>query len=311
MKYKDYYESLGVKKDASQDEIKKAYRKLAKKHHPDANSGNKASEEKFKEISEAYEVLGDKEKRTKYDNFGQESNFQNGYDFDPSQYGFGNNTRYEYRTTGTDDFSDFFNAFFGGGSFAGNDVFANASRASRYRRDYPTKGEDLETEIEISLEEGFNGAEKRVVLRNEGGSKTITFKVPAGIKEGEKIKLSGQGKPGVSKGKNGDLYMSVKFKSKGNFELDGINLNKTVELKPWEAALGDEIPIDTIDGRIIVKIPSGVQSDSRIRLAGKGYKDRNGKRGDLFIKVRIMNPSIISNEMRELYEKMSKLYRTE
>lgn len=303
MQYKDYYAILGVDKKANQDEIKKVYRKLAKKYHPDTHPGDKKSEEKFKEINEAYEVLGDPEKRKKYDEFGQGFNFQNGYDFDPSQYGFGNNVRYEYKAGTDKHFSDFFNMFFGGNAFDLNDMLNRSARGGRFSRSYAMDGEDSEAEIEITPEEGFSGAEKRVTLWGSGGEKTISFRIPPGIQQGEKIKLSGQGSPGMNGGRNGDLYLKVSFKP-GRFEMDGIHLQFTVDLAPWEAALGTEIPFDTIDGKIIVKLPAGVQTDSRIRVGGKGYKGKNGTRGDLFIKVRIVNPTVLSKEEKELYEKL-------
>ncbi|HOJ09372.1 MAG TPA: DnaJ C-terminal domain-containing protein [Clostridiales bacterium] len=319
MEYKDYYKILGVGKSAGQEEIKKAYRKLAKKYHPDSHPGDKKSEEKFKEINEAYEVLGNEEKRKKYDTLGSGFNFQNGYDFDPSQFGYGKNARYEYRTgTGGgpgagSGFSDFFNMFFGGDSFNINDIlhdFAGAGTGNKgfsYAQ-YPVNGNDVEAEIEITPEEGFAGTEKRVRFNISGNDKTISFKIPPGIKHGEKIKISGQGNTGINGGRNGDLYLQVKFVDNTRFQVDGANLVTTVDLFPWDAALGSEIPVDTIDGRIMVKIPSGIQSDSKIRVAGKGYRDTKGKRGDLFLKIRIVNPQWFANEEKELLKQLKDTY---
>ena len=308
MKYKDYYQILGVDKNAAQDEIKKAYRRLAKKYHPDAHPGDKKAEEKFKEINEAHEVLGDEEKRKKYDKFGQNFNFYNGYEFDPAQYGFGNNIRYEYWTGGANDFSDFFNMFFGGRGFDFDGIFsrmrtgASMGEEDAFSKQFSPRGQDIEAEIEITAEEGFKGAEKRVAIGGNGIQKTISFKVPPGIKPGEKIKLAGQGNRGINGGKNGDLYLKVNFKP-GRFELNGSDLEAFIDLAPWEAALGAEIPFNTIDGRIIVKIPAGVQTGSKIRVAGKGYRDGK-RRGDLYIKVRIVNPPALSIQERDLYEKL-------
>lgn len=312
MQYRNYYDILGVGKKASQDEIKKAYRKLAKKYHPDTNPGNKESEEKFKAANEAYEVLGDEEKRKKYDNLGEGFNFQDGYDFDPSQFGYGKNVKYEYKTGNAGDFSDFFNLFFGGGSFGGSsfdfdDILGRSGNARSFSRNYSMQGEDSEAEIEITPEEAFNGIEKRVTISGRGSDKTISFRVPPGIREGEKIKLSGQGSPGTNGGKSGDLYLKIRFKPGSRFEIDNDNLQAVLSLSPWEAALGGEIPFDTIDGRIIVKIPPGVQTDSKIRVAGKGYKNRNGGRGDLFLKIRMVNPNSLSKEEKELYEKLKQV----
>jgi len=324
LKFKDYYETLGVSKDASQEDIKKAYRKLAKKYHPDVCPGDKKAEEKFKEINEAYEVLGDPEKRKAYDQLGQGYNFKDGFDFDPSQFGFGKNVRYEYSTGNLEDFSDFFNMFFsrvrsgknafsdfgdledfigfeGFGTGSDFDIFTGR-RSADARKD----GKDAEASIEITPEEGFNGVEKKISIRTGKGEKTISFKIPAGVKSGEKIRLAGQGNPGLNGGKNGDLYLVVNFK-KGKFELDGINLNSTIDITPWDAALGAELPFDSIDGRILVKIPAGIQTDNKIRIAGKGYRDRSGKRGDLYLRARIVNPKVLTKEQREMYEKLKKL----
>lgn len=306
MKYRDYYEILGVNKASSQDDIKKAYRKLAKKHHPDANPNNKISEEKFKEISEAYEVLGDIEKRKKYDELGNQANFKNGYDFDPAQAGFGD-YRYEQRSGSSNDFSDFFNEFFSGSSNNMNDLFGGRTTSARRSRSFAQDGGDSEAEISITPEEGFHGHEKRVSFRGGISERTISFKIPAGIKPGEKIKLSGQGEPGSNGGKNGDLYIKVSFIEDGKLKVNGLDLEMALDLMPWDAALGSEATVDIIDDRILLKTPPGIQTEGKIRVAGKGYKDRSGKRGDLYIKVRIVNPKVVTGELNELYMKMKQL----
>lgn len=312
MKFKDYYKILGVDKKSTQDEIKKAYRKLAKKYHPDTNPGDKASEEKFKEANEAYEVLGDEEKRKKYDQFGNEGQFYNGADFDPSQYGFGNNVRYEYSTGGNSDFSDFFNMFFGGGdpfgSFGSDGIFGHKrGRGSRFTRSTQLSGEDREAVLEISLEDGFSGAERMFSIRGANKEKTISLKIPAGIKPGEKIKLAGQGGPGVNGGRNGDLYLRVEFKRDSSYELEGLNIESPIELYPWETALGSEVTVTTLDGRISVKIPAGIKTGNRIRVPGKGYKDKKGSRGDLFLRVKLVNPDKMNKEQMELYKKLKEI----
>jgi curved DNA-binding protein len=308
MKYKDYYQVLGVDKNASSEEIKKAFRKLAKKFHPDANQKNIKAEEKFKEINEAYEVLGDQEKRKKYDKFGGQNDFQNGYDFDPSQYGFGNNTRYSYTTTNADNYSDFFNAFFGGNGMDFDSIFNNHSGTKYSSRESgsfvrSTKGEDVEAVIEISPEEGLLGTEKKVTFRGSKGEKTLTFKIPKGVRDGEKIKLKSQGESSIYGGEHGDLYLIVKFKE-GKYILEGNDLLKELDLLPWDAALGGEINVETPDDKILVKIPPGIQTGSKIRLSKKGYIDRNNNRGDLYLKIRIVNPSVINSRTKELYEKL-------
>jgi curved DNA-binding protein len=302
MEYKDYYKTLGVDKNATQDEIKKAFRKLAKKYHPDANPDNKAAEDKFKDLNEANEVLSDPEKRKKYDTFGSSSDFQGNTDFDPSQYGF-DNMRYERRTGAGEDHSDFFNMFFGDSGFDLGSIFNRAQRAQTQ------DGEDIDTAIEITAEEGFHGTEKKITLRTSSGDKNLTFKVPKGVKDGEKIRLKGQGNPGYQGGKPGDLYLTVKFKQGGRISIEGRDLSLTLDIMPWEAALGAELSVETIDGKITLKVPAGVQTDSKLRLAKKGYIDRKGVRGDLYIKMRIVNPKTISQESKVLYEKLRDLYR--
>ncbi|MFZ7120487.1 MAG: DnaJ C-terminal domain-containing protein [Eubacteriaceae bacterium] len=304
MKYKNYYDILGVEKSASKDDIKKAYRKLAKKYHPDTNPEDKKAEENFKNINEAYEVLSDKDKKNKYDNMGQQFDFQGGHDFDPSQYGFGNNARYEYHTGSDTDFSDFFNAFFGGYSDFDVENMYNRSKNKRSAYSYSADGDNTEAEIEIDLKDGFQGTEKKISLRKGNETISINFKVPKGVKEGEKIRLRGQGKSGANGGKSGDLYLIVKFKKQKDFEIKDKNIYYTQELYPWEAALGEKKSINILDGIISVNIPPHIQSGKSIRVAGKGYIDKNGNRGDLFIKIKLMNPNRISNELKELFTKM-------
>ncbi len=168
-------------------------------------------------------------------------------------------------------------------------------------------GEDSEAVIEITPEEGFAGAEMKISLHTEKGDRTISFKLPSGVKNGEKIRLSGQGNPGMNGGRNGDLYLVVNIKQSGAFELDGMNLQATINLNPWDAALGIEQPFEAIDGRILVKVPAGIQTDNKIRIAGKGYKDKSGSRGDLYLRARIMNPRVLTKEQKEIYEKLRAL----
>lgn len=306
MKYKDYYEILGVGKSSTQEEIKKAYRTLAKKHHPDANMSNKTSDTKFKEINEAYEVLGDKEKRKKYDELGNQANFQNGQDFDPGQPGF-QGYRYEQSSGGGNDFSDFFNAFFGGSSSNINDIFSGRTTSSKSYRSFAQDGGDSEAEISITPEDGFHGNGMRVNLKDDVSERTISFKIPAGIRHGEKIKLSGQGIRGRNGGKNGDLYIKVNFREDGKLKLTGLDIEMTLDLLPWDAALGSETTLRIIDDTILLKTPPGIQTGGKIRVAGKGYKDRSGSRGDLYIQVRIVNPKVLTVEMKDLFAKMKQL----
>ena len=273
MQYKDYYSILGVDKNASQEDIKKAYRKLAKKYHPDTNPGNKQAEEKFKDINEAYEVLSNPEKRNKYDNFGNEFDFKHGYDFDPSQFGFGGNVKYEFRTGGEINPGDFFNMFFRGEGFDFDSFFDNVGINKRSRHS-AYNGEDIEAELEITPEEGFHGVEKRISIRGQSGTKSLSFKIPKGVRDGERVRLQGQGKTGFNGGQNGDLVLTIRIKPSERFSLNGNDLTMTVDIMPWDAALGSETAVDTIDGRILVKIPAEIQTDSKICVSGKGYMDR-------------------------------------
>ena len=310
MEYKDYYKILGVDKNATQNEIKKAYRKLAKQYHPDAHPGDKKAEEKFKEINEAYEVLGDEEKRKKYDAFGEGFNFQDGYNFDPSDFGFGKNVRYEYSNDANKDFSDFFNMFFGSDSFDLGSVLGGFGKRTGFSsKQYAVNGTDVEANITITPEEGFKGMEKRIVLKLDGNEKTISFKIPPGILKGERIKLAGQGNPGQYGGKNGDLYLVVDFQESDKFKLEGLDLISSIDLYPWDAALGTKTYFETIDNKkIMVNIPSGVQTDSKIRISGQGYKSKKGQRGDLLLRVRIVNPTVLLPEVLELYKKIKEIY---
>ncbi|NLU53706.1 MAG: DnaJ domain-containing protein [Clostridiaceae bacterium] len=313
MKYRDYYEILGVPKNATQDEIKKAYRKLAKAYHPDANPGDKKAEEKFKEINEAYEVLGDEEKRRKYDKFGREFNFSHGFDFDPSMYGFRpGNTRYEFRTSGANGFSDFFNMFFGDGGIDLDDLLGFgrgfSGRSFRQGRGFnqSIKGEDKEVEIKISVADGLKGAEKRIGLETPEGRKTLEIKIPKGIQPGGKIRIPGMGGKGTNGAPDGDLYLVVRFKE-DDYVLKGSDIIQKIEVKPWIAALGGEATVKTSEGKIIVAIPAGIRSGGSIRIPGKGYYNSIGGRGDLYIEVIINNPEYLTEKQKELYRKLKEL----
>lgn len=320
MDFKDYYKVLGLDKNASAEEIKKTYRKLAKKYHPDANPGNKASEEKFKEISEAYEVLGDKDKRAKYDELYEDmksGRFRAGAGggFDPSmywQYAGGNGGhQYTWTASGGDasDFSDFFNMFFGGG-FGGQNGFGGIFGGSRTRGGFDGfsgNGQDIEARVEIGIRQAYKGGEQTITLQTESGTKTVKFKIPAGIQPGEKIKLSGLGGPGYGKGKAGDLYLVIDLKPEAGFTYNGSELEKTIDIYPWQAALGDEVLVQTLDERLNVKIPAGIQTGGKLRLAARGYPAKNGKRGALSLVVRIVNPAHMTADMKSLYEQMAVL----
>jgi curved DNA-binding protein len=300
MEYKDYYKILGVDKSASNDEIKKAYRKLAKKYHPDLNPNDGKAQEKFKDINEAYEVLGDEEKRKKYDTFGSGYNFTNGQNFDPSQFGFenfGNGYRYTYTTGGGEGFSDFFNMFFGDGDFGISDLFGGRTRRNSY---YEPKPQSYESEINISLQEGYNGTNKTLSIRTGSGNKSLSVKVPKGILPGKKIKIKGK-KAGI----DGDIYLKINFIPDEKLKLEGLDIYKKVDLFPWDAALGTKIVVDTLSGeKIKVTIPPNMEGGKKIRIPRKGYRDMKKNTGDLYIEVNIVNPSKLTEEQKRFYEKL-------
>lgn len=300
MEYKDYYEILGVSKDASDKDIKNAYRKLAKKYHPDLNQGDQKAADKLKEVNEAYEVLSDSEKRKKYDRFGSGYDFSNGANFDPSQYGYGGGT-YTY-STGGGDFSDFFNMVFGRDSgstgskgFSGinfEDIFSGG----KSRKKPASKRYDME--LSLSLEEAYKGGEKSVGIVIGGQSKNIKIKWPKGIMDGKKIKVNGK-----NQGIDGDIYVKVNIYSED--EINGNNLTKTVDIYPWQAYFGTSKTVKTLDGNIKVKIPAGVQSGQVVKIANKGFIDMKGNKGDLFIKIMIKNPTKLTEKQEEIYRQLN------
>jgi curved DNA-binding protein len=301
----DYYKILGIDKGADQEEIKKAYRKLALKYHPDRNPNNREAEEKFKKISEAYAVLSDNEKRKQYDTFGsdqfsqrysQEDIFRN-VDLDEilRSFGFGG-----FRGSGRR----------GGFSFStGGDQFNDLFRGSQGFYNPPKKGEDLVYNISITLEEAVSGAEKKISLRSEHGVNEITVKIPAGINTGKKLRLAGKGYPGRNNGPNGDLYLNVNVAPHPLFARDGndIYLEKTINFT--QAVLGCTIEVPTIDGSPKrIKVPAGTQCGTKIRMKGYGVPAMKGSgsaNGDQFVKINITIPRKPSNNQMNLIKKLA------
>lgn len=296
--YQDYYEILDVDRKANEKEIKSAYRKLARKWHPDLHSGNQkeAAEEKFKQINEAYEVLSDSEKRSKYDMLG--ANWQGGQDFrpPPDMGGF-----HFYTSSGDtmDGFSDFFEMLFGQGDF---------SRRSKAQRQSNIKGRDLETELEVSLEEAYHGTEKTLQLSagDRAGVKSLNVKIPAGVRDGNKIRFKGQGANGLYGGQNGDLYLVIRIKPHPVFKVKENDLETEVVIRPEEAVLGAEVFVTTLDGLVSMKIPAEIHAGKRLRLRGKGLPYKGG-RGDQFVIVKIDIPARLTPEEEELYKKLAAL----
>ncbi len=286
MEYKDYYQILGVSRHASQTEIKHAYRKLARKYHPDVSKEANA-EAKFKDIGEAYDVLKDPAKRTRYDQLG--AHYKNGQSFTPppgwseTTGGFG----------GQRDFSQFFENLFGG-----------KGGKSQRRDHFFAQGDDVNAKITITLENAFHGAQK--TIRRPKGAKdsgTINVKIPAGITAGKKIRLSGQGKAGLGGSKPGDLYLEIAIAPHPFFRLDGKDLYLDLPVTPWEAALGAKITVPTLAGRIQIKIPAGTQSGKKMRLKGKGLPGKEP--GDLFVVLLIITPPADSPRATALYHQMA------
>lgn len=297
MEYKDYYKILGVEKKASDSDIKKAYRNLAKKYHPDLNQNNKDAANKFKEINEAYEVLSDKNKRKQYDMFGSNYNFNAGENFDPRNFGF----KTSYKTSNMKGFSDFFNMFFGGDSsnFSnGFDGFSNFYDSSNFSNFNSNVRQKYETNINLSVEEAFLGSEKELYVNINNTPKKISVKIPKGITSNKKVKVNGE-KYGI----DGDILVKINIID-GKYKLKGLDLFKKIILFPWEAYFGVTKVIETLNGNIKVKIPKNIESLKKIRIPNKGYVDLKGKVGDLYLEIVIDNPKNLSKDKEILYKKL-------
>ena len=306
--FRDYYQTLGVPKTAGADELKSAFRKLARKFHPDTAKNKKEAEEKFKEINEAYEVLGDPEKRKQYDEYGagwqqaggpppgwQQGGFRRG----GARPGGG----VEFEGTG---FSDFFEQMFGGarrgggrGGFGGFGGYEEP----------PQKGEDVEADIMVTLEEAFHGSTRQISFRRgeSGKIETYTVKIPKGIREGQKIRLAGQGESG-SAGK-GDLFLRVKFQRHPDFEIEGADLLYDLEVPAWDAVLGCTVQVPTLEGRAKLKLAPGTQSGKKLRLPGMGLPLGGGKRGDLYAVVAVTVPASPATDEKKLWEQLAAKHR--
>ncbi len=288
--YKDFYQILGVPKTASEKEIKAAYRKLARKYHPDVNPGDKTAEEKFKDIQQAYEVLSDPQKRAKYDQFGDQwervtQGAPGGGGFTWTQTGSSEGFDFGF---GSGDFGDLFDLLFGEGAAA---------------RKRPRPGRDIQYEIDITLEEAFAGATKRFTING----KRVEVKIPPGVDEGSKIRLAGQGEPGRD-GVSGDMYLVVRMKTHPVFERKGADLYCDVSIPYTTAALGGEIQVPTLAGKVTMRVPPGTQSGQSFRLAGQGMpKLNNSAKGDLYARMRITVPKTLSAKERELLEELASI----
>jgi len=313
VQYKDYYESLGVPRTASDAEIKKAFRKLAREYHPDVAKDKKKAEEKFKEINEAYEVLSDHAKRKKYDELGP--NWKQGSEFQAppgwGNFGSGRNFRggnaggeeFEFSGTG---FSDFFEQLFGakgrGAGFRGRD-FGGTGYAED---EFAERGRDIEGDIMVTLEEVTRGSVRSVTVRHNSRTDTYQVKIPAGVTEGQRLRVAGRGEAGAGGGEAGDLFLRVRLAKHPDFEVDDHNLIYEAELAPWEAVLGASIYVPTLDGQVNIKIPPATQSGQKLRVRGRGLSQRAGGNGDLIVVARVEVPKTISDAERKLWEQLAK-----
>jgi curved DNA-binding protein len=315
VQFRDYYETLGVSKTASEDEIKSAFRKLARKHHPDVAKDKKAAEEKFKQINEAYEVLSDPEKRQKYDQLGANWNQPGGFQPPPQwgggqpggfRWGSGENGGVEFEFGGT-GFSDFFEQFFGGGR--GRSAFGGFGQ----RGATAERGSDVEADIMVTLEEALHGSTRQVSLRRAGSKKTETYqvKIPRGVREGQRIRLAGQGEAGERGGKSGDLFLRVRLARHPDFSVEGNDLVHEVKIAPWQAVLGDQLIVPTLEGSARLKLPPGTQGGQRFRLRERGLPAVSGQRGDLYVAVQIAVPKKLSEREREIWNQLAQLHGRE
>ncbi len=288
MVFKDYYKILGLETSKiNLQKLKIAYRDAAKKYHPDVNVGDKVAEERFKDINEAYRILSSPSAKRKYDRIWNRNVGKN----------INKNSEEDKRIDMK--FSDFLDMFFGNSE--------NKKRTTKNKKEF-NNGENIETQIDLSIEETFYGCNKKISLKTIGGRlKTFDVKIPAGIRNNEKIRLIGQGKKGINGGKDGDLFIKVNIEDSKKLKLKGINLYTDLFLTPWEAALGTKAKIDTIDDIASVYIPQGISSGEKVRIQGKGYKDGKGGRGDLIAEVKIMVPKQLTAQEKKLYTKLSEI----
>jgi curved DNA-binding protein len=324
VKFRDYYEVLGVPKTATEDEIKQAYRKLARKYHPDVNPADKSAEEKFKEINEAYEVLSDADKRKRYDQLGQ--NWKAGQDFRPPPEWEGAHVEYGDLGDlfgggrGQSGFSDFFESLFGG------------RRGARGGAGFAMRGQDIEAEIALTLEEAHRGVKRSITLQSvetcpdckgsgvKNGKtcpscrgagviprpKSLEVTIPAGVRDGSVIRLAGQGEPGTNGASTGDLLLHVRIRPHRLFAIAGDDdVQIELPVAPWEAALGAKVMAPTLDGPVEMKIPAGTQGGQRLRLRGQGLNRRGGGRGDEYVKIKIVIPPTLTPQEKELFEKLA------
>lgn len=336
---KDYYEVLGVKRGAADDQIKQAYRKLARKFHPDLNPGDKAAEEKFKELQAAYDVLSEPENRKLYDQYGDNWRaVKAGAGAPPPGWeGAERSTRGAGPATGGADFGDFDFSNFRTGDARGFDIFEEMFGGAGRGRRRTGRGADVEAELELSLEEAHRGGRRTLQLQVQeicptcsgtgvkdgrpcetcGGAgqvlrpKTLEVNIPAGVRDGSTIRLAGQGGTGTNGSAPGDLYLRIRLRPHPVFIVKGDDLEVELPIAPWEAVLGAKVEAPTIDGKVELTIPPGAKSGQRLRLRGQGLNKRKGGRGDEYVRLKIVVPKDVTAEERRLYEELKRISRFE
>lgn len=290
MIFKDYYKILGLtNSNVTPEQIKQAYREQAKKYHPDINTTSNYSEEIFKDINEAYKTLSNNSTKRKYDRMWNSR--------------IGKKQQNKAKKEKKSALAEFFQMFFG-------DIKTSekASKENKKENNKAVKGENVETEITVSIFDAFYGVEKKLALRTvEGKIRNFNIKIPAGIRNQEKIRLMGQGKQGKNGGKSGDLLVKVKILDDKKIKLNGVDFNTNLYITPWEAALGAKVNINSVDEEILIYIPQGTQSGEKLRLQGKGYLDGKGGRGDLIVNIQIMNPTNITQEEINIFKKLKQI----
>jgi curved DNA-binding protein len=303
MDYIDYYKTLDISKSATEAEIKKAYRKLARKYHPDLNPNDKEAEKKFKEINEANEVLSNAENRKKYDKYGKD--WKHADEFEKAGYDPNQQQQYSRQQQGNQNFSGF-----GGGDFSGSDfsdffnsMYGSSGRSSRSQAKY--RGQDFNTELQLDLTSAYTTQKQNLAVNG----KNIRITIPAGVENGQVIKIPGHGGPGANGGPNGDLYITFNIENNSDFKREGNNLYSDVDLDLYTAILGGEINVNTFDGKVKIKVPQETQTGTKVKLKGKGfpvYKKEN-QFGDLYITYKVKMPTKLSQKEKELFAELAKI----
>jgi curved DNA-binding protein len=317
VEFKDYYQILGVPRDASDADVKKAFRKLARQYHPDVAKDKKTAEEKFKEINEAYEVLGDPDNRRKYDELG--ARWKEGVRPSPGWNGQagrspGGDQGFEFRFDGT-GFSDFFEQFFGRGErFGGFGNFERPAPESSEEAGFSYRGSDIESDILVTLEEAMAGSVRTLSLQRidprtgQTTTQTLKVRIPPGVREGQAIRVAGMGGDGIGQGGSGDLYLRVRLAAHPDFQVRGADLYYTLDVAPWEAVLGSKLIVPTLKGRASVRIPPGTNNGQQLRLRGHGLPTgQTGQNGDLYVVINVQLPEHITEKERDLWEQLSRI----